>query len=186
MSYCIHCGQPMEADARFCPACGKEAAAPATPAYAPAPYASIAYTPEEQACLDSFHRIMNYERKAWKILGIILTVFGGIFAFFFLLMLVIGAADGDGELVGLAVVYGVFLCPAYLAMGIVGIVCAGKLKKQISQIYTNAAPAFAHCNSVGMIVLSALFNEIALIFVIINFVRAKTNRALMEQILAKQ
>lgn len=37
-----------------------------------------------------------------------------------------------------------------------------------------------HASSVGSIVLAAIFNEIALIFAIINFVTAKTNQQVLE------
>ncbi len=42
------------------------------------------------------------------------------------------------------------------------------------------------CGSVGMIVLGAIFNSIAMAFIIVNFVRTKTNAAAFDRIEAEQ
>ena len=63
-----------------------------------------------------------------------------------------------------------------LAIAIVNLVMASKVSKsRYSEVLTAK-----HAGSVGSIVVAALFNEIALIFVIINFVQAKKNRAVLE------
>ena len=63
-----------------------------------------------------------------------------------------------------------------LAIAIVNLVMASKVSKsRYSEVLTAK-----HAVSVGSIVVAALFNEIALIFVIINFVQAKKNRAVLE------
>ena len=63
-----------------------------------------------------------------------------------------------------------------LAIAIVNLVMASKVSKsRYSEVLTAK-----HAGSVGSIVMAALFNEIALIFVIINFVHAKRNRAVLE------
>ena len=63
-----------------------------------------------------------------------------------------------------------------LAIAIVNLVMASKVSKsRYSEVLTAK-----HAGSVGSIVLAALFNEIALIFVIINFVLAKKHRAVLE------
>ncbi|MBR3988149.1 MAG: hypothetical protein IKK10_02475 [Clostridia bacterium] len=63
-----------------------------------------------------------------------------------------------------------------LAVAIVNLVMASKVGKyRYSEVLT-----VKHAGSVGSIVVAALFNEIALIFVIINFVYAKRNRAILE------
>ena len=64
----------------------------------------------------------------------------------------------------------------YLAVAIVNLVLASKIKKYS----LNADLTVKHAGSVGSIVVAALFNQIALIFVIINFVIAKKNRAVLE------
>lgn len=63
-----------------------------------------------------------------------------------------------------------------LAIAIVNLVMASKVSKsRYSEVLTAK-----HAGSVGSIVVAALFNEIALIFVIINFVLAKKHRAVLE------
>ena len=59
------------------------------------------------------------------------------------------------------------------AVAIVNLVLASRAGKHSR----NEESTIKHAGSVGSIVLAALFNEIALIFVIINFVVAKKNRA---------
>lgn len=61
----------------------------------------------------------------------------------------------------------------FLVYGIVNLVTASKVGKY----RLNPELTVRHAGSVGSIVLAAFFNEIALIFVIINFVIAKKNRA---------
>ncbi len=69
-------------------------------------------------------------------------------------------------------VFGVIL----LAVAIVNLVMSSKIGKyRYSEVLT-----IKHASSVGSIIVAALFNEIALIFVIINFVYAKRNRAALE------
>ena len=63
-----------------------------------------------------------------------------------------------------------------LAIAIVNLVTSSKIGKyRLSDEAT-----VKHAGSVGSIVLAAFFNEIALIFAIINFVIAKKNRAFLE------
>ncbi len=64
-----------------------------------------------------------------------------------------------------------------LAIGIVNLVMASKVGKYRQ----NTELTVKHAGSVSSIVVAALFNEIALIFVIINFVLAKRNRAVLEE-----
>ena len=66
---------------------------------------------------------------------------------------------------------------ALLVVAIVNLVMASKVGKyRYSEVLT-----VKHAGSVGSIVLAAFFNEIALVFVIINFVYAKRNRAVLEE-----
>ena len=70
------------------------------------------------------------------------------------------------------IVFGIIL----LAVAIVNLVMASKVGKyRLSEVLT-----VKHASSVGSIVIAAIFNEIALVFVIINFVIAKKNRAMLE------
>ena len=43
-------------------------------------------------------------------------------------------------------------------------------------------PVIKRCGSVGLIVLAAFFNNLALVFIIINFVRTKTCRHIIDKL----
>lgn len=75
-------------------------------------------------------------------------------------------------------VYLIVFSIIFLAYGIVNLVLASKVGKYRKSDELTVK----HAGSVASIVLAAIFNEIALIFVIINFVYAKRNRAVLEQI----
>ncbi len=62
-----------------------------------------------------------------------------------------------------------------LAIAIVNLCLASRAGKHLK----DSELTIKHAGSVGSIVLAALFNEIALIFVIINFVTAKKNRKIL-------
>lgn len=89
--------------------------------------------------------------------------------------------DGDVAVIagaGIIAVSGFYIglgC-SLLAIAIVNLVMASKVGKYRS----DETLTIKHASSVGSIVMAALFNEIALIFVIINFVVAKKNRAALE------
>lgn len=70
---------------------------------------------------------------------------------------------------------------ACIPCAVVGFIMTAKCNRYLAQFDANPAAAIQRCGSVGMIVLGALFNEIALIFIIINFVRCKSNREALAQ-----
>lgn len=90
--------------------------------------------------------------------------------------------DGDVAVVaGMGVVaigsFYIIFGAVLLAVAIVNLVMASKVGKyRLSEVLT-----VKHASSVGSIVVAAIFNEIALIFVIFNFVIAKKNRAVLEK-----
>lgn len=210
MRYCEHCGQAVNPGARFCTNCGAgfvaapdlseepeivisapiapEREAPAaelpvvaTPAYSiPAEERPVEHNHEipedaqlakEKACLDSFCNFLNWERKMWRIGGILQLV--GAF-----LLLVIGIAASDVESIVNALIY--------LPCGIVSLCLVNQPLRYMKTIYSDARPTVKRCSRVGLIVLSFFFNELAMIFIIINFVRTKSNAPLLESIIARQ
>ena len=54
------------------------------------------------------------------------------------------------------------------------------------RLYVDAKPMIRHCGSVVTIVFAALFNIPALAFILINFVRTKSNAAMLKQIVQRQ
>lgn len=97
----------------------------------------------------------------------------------------------DSADVGIAIAggMGAFLWGFYFGMGlallpiaIVNLVMAKKVGKYRNKIYTDCTDAVNHATSVGSIVLGALFNEYALIAIIINFILTKKNKEVFDRI----
>lgn len=82
----------------------------------------------------------------------------------------------------LFIVYGV----VFLPIAIVNLVIKSKVGKYRDKLYTDCTDGVKHASSVGTIVLGAIFNSIALIFIIINFIFMKRNRETFERIKANQ
>lgn len=82
----------------------------------------------------------------------------------------------------LFIVYGV----VFLPVAIVNLVLKSKVGKYRDKLYTDCTDGVKHASSVGTIVLGAIFNSIALIFIIINFIFMKRNRETFERIKANQ
>lgn len=177
MAFCTNCGCELAAGATFCGNCGTSATA------------LSADLSKEQQFLDTTHKFMRWEKKAWSICGTVYTVLGIIFAAFFSLFSIIFLSLGDDALAlfgGIFFVYALIFGGMFIAVGIVNKINAKKLAGYLEQMHTNLQPTLDRCSSIGMIVLCVFFNEIALIFYIINFVRMKSSKQLIEQILSRQ
>ena len=138
---------------------------------------------EDRDFLVLTYRLLQWERKAWRISGIVFLIIS-----IFLLVcgaLMLPAAGETPDLIIDAVTALVYAI-TYLPVGIVGLIAAGKIPAAVETIYFDARPALTRCSSVGRIVFSALFSGVALIFYLINFIRIKTDRATVERILALQ
>lgn len=85
-------------------------------------------------------------------------------------------------------VFGVYITigAMFLAIAIVNLVMAKKVGKYRKSLYTDCTDALDHSTSVGSIVMGAIFNEYALIAIIINFIVTKKNIAIFERIKANQ
>lgn len=226
MKNCTKCGQAIPDNAKFCTYCGEVAEEAQTSYTSPEQentYYSVPHeqTPQgqredEQKCLDSLSTRLGWERRAWKIVGIVFLILAIFFAVFGSVFLVAGGAviadnasysydyydDGyyydddygyysdniDGEdFVGafglsFGMTYAVVGLIVYLPIAIVNFVMAKKVGKYKAKIYTDCTDAVDHAGSVGSIVLGALFNSIALVFIIINFVLVKNDKAKLERI----
>ena len=155
-AFCTHCGAPMNSDVAIA---------------------------KEKECLDNFYRFFKYERLAWKIPGIVMAVFCAIIGFISLIFLLAGLKEP-------AAIGGAFVSLLYLALflpiAIVNLKMVSKAEYYMDTLYNDVAPMRKRAQSVGMIVLAAFFNEIALIFIIINFVRAKTTKETLNRIELRQ
>lgn len=178
MKYCVHCGHELSDEALFCDNCG----ASVTTQQA-APVGNGLDT--EKQYLDTFYRFFKYERLSWKIGGVVFLILSLFFLGFALLFLTIALARDAEEVAMVAplfILYGL----VFLPVAIVNLKMVKKTEYYMNTLYMDVRPTIERSGSVGMIVLSAFFNEIAMIFIIINFVRTKNNKALLQQIAYRQ
>lgn len=207
MRYCSFCGQPLNPGSAFCHHCGaalktvvpeteetpvvekvvieEPVCEPVVPAAAPKESDAIA---EEKEFLEQTHRLLRWERKAWSITGKVMLIMGIVFAALFFLLGVVYLALGEELIVFSAVffVYALVFGVMIIAIGIVNLKAAGKIPQYTDTLYKDFRAANQRCNSIGMIVLCYFFNTIALVFFVINFVRMKTNKPMIDRILTRQ
>lgn len=164
MKNCPHCNTLMEDNAFYCPACGQRMSEPAA-------------APADSEAFHVFRRNLRHERKCWSIAG---WVWIGITAFFNLYLFSVAGIAGlaseeslaFGIVAAMALLYDLLI---FIPITAVQFVMKSKLDKYVAQIETDPEPAKRRAGSVGSIVLGALFNEVALIFVILNFIHVKRN-----------
>ena len=182
MSFCSTCGTEIAEDAVFCTNCG----------------ATVAENDEhnkkeEQDFLDQTYRLMRWEAKAWRISGTVFIIVGIVYA---ALMFLVGIGSGfavgtDSVEGGIAmattmIVEALVFGFTFGGIGIVSLIAANRIPNYFEGFYTDFTPALDRCGSIGMLVFTALFNEIALIFFLINFIRIKSSRRTIDRILARQ
>ncbi len=169
MKYCTNCGVQMADDARFCVNCGAQVSGSAV---------------MDKACLDQFYQFLKWERLSWKIFGIVWLVLSIVLAACGLIIMVSGAMTGYSYRLDMAVIGIIYLMLGllYLPIAIVNKVMVKKTHDCMKMLYIEPKTVLARCGSVGMIVLAAFFNNVALIFIIINFVRTKTNKEAIDRL----
>jgi ABC-type sulfate transport system permease component len=97
-----------------------------------------------------------------------------------LVLLALAVSDGSDPLETVESVVNLFTVVPTL---VVSIIMMTKTKKLLLPVLACNTEAFKYCNSVSGIVLGALFNEPALVFHIINFVRMKSSKRELDGIL---
>lgn len=203
MRYCTKCGYQLVDTAKFCNYCGApvitSAEAPAAKTeedFSQNPYTETAQSyqqpqyneyqyaqpksdeelqAEEQKLLNLIYRGLSHEAMAWRIGAIAFLIYSALFIFLGLS----GMFDASDSIMDLA--KGIL----YIPVSIIGFVMAGKVNKCKSILYTDCKAALKHYTP-GSIVMGALFNSIAMIFVIVYFVQTKSNAAVIERIKNKQ
>jgi len=183
--FCSKCGSTLDGNERFCSVCGNETGKTCN---------NGSDIKKQKA--ETLARLFRWERKAWKIASIVFLAFAIFFIFVFILAAAVtgigaaaGGSDSEAAFGFLSVyffTYGFVFSSIFLAIAIVGFVSVSKIDKCTENMDTDIAPAFEKANSVGSIVLAALFNEIALVFVIIKFVYVKSNRSVFNAIMEDQ
>lgn len=179
MSYCSNCGCAVNEDVKFCSNCGADInqffAGNNNVPNAP-------YMDKENDFMEKTYRFIRWERKALSITGMTFLIFGIIYTSFCLLMLFISAAaEAPAVFATLFLFYSMF-GTYFIAYGVVNIIARNKADKYLDGTYPYANQAFSRCGSIGMIVFNAIFNNIALIFYVINFVRIKNSTETVESI----
>ncbi|MBE6740230.1 MAG: zinc ribbon domain-containing protein [Ruminococcaceae bacterium] len=175
--FCSKCSAQIPDNSKFCGVCG---------APIQTTYGQTSYTPpvakeytlaEEKESLDNFARFFKYERLAWKIEGIVILVLSCLFAGLGFIFFMAATAEEFFASVGaIYMLYGLLFLP----VAIVNLKMVSRAEHYMNIVYTDAAAVEERAGNVGMIVLAAFFNSIALIFIIINFVRSKTEKDVLK------
>ncbi len=201
MPFCNRCGHGIPVDATVCPSCGEVFSVNTdngaynsqthyntynqTPPPPRAPYES-----EEQAAarrqrlIDNFYLRLKWEHKAWSIMGKVMTIFGGVCAGISLICLIAAIAswsEMSAFFGAYAYVFFIYTI-AVLPLGIVGIIMTGKVKKYMDGLYYDCGPAVTRGESIGMIIFNYLFNGVALVFYLINFIHIKCHKREFEEV----
>lgn len=209
MKQCHICGTANSNNASFCASCGSALGGDSYESVTyPAYSGNSTLTSEEREVIEGMKRNFRREKKSFKIISIIGIVCMSIYACFVLLFAVLfilagstgtwstysslNLASVDPGTAGTYVVSlaMIIYCIVYLVMllpvFIVGLVAAKKIDYYLTTIDNDIEPSRKRATAVGMIVFSAIFNNIAMIFVILNFVYAKRNAKVIESIINKQ
>lgn len=185
MAFCTHCGKSLSEGANFCEGCGK-AVYQEAPTHEVVPV-TVPASEKEQEFLTQTARLLRWERKAWSIAGKAYLILGIVFAAFFGLMAIIFAAiDEVSFLTGIFLVYSLIFGGMFIAIGIVNRKAADRIVYYQERFDRDFKATYKRCDSVGMIIFCYFFNQVSMVFYIINFVRMKCNKALIRQIIDKQ
>lgn len=194
MSYCIKCGKEIEEGASFCSLCGAPVEKEAS---APAPVEPLVFNEEfdreEREFLENTHRLLRWEHKAWSIASKAWIISGIVFAAIFLfiafvglMVAIFGDEFGGGFVVGMGFIYAIIFGGMFIGFGIVSKKAAEKLPQYIDTVYSNFSLAYNRCGNVGMLIFNVILGVVSPIFFIINFVRMKANRDVIERIMKNQ
>ena len=183
MKNCVKCNALIDGNAAVCPVCG-------------APQPTVRTAVDDQV-LSTMERFLRYERTAWKVGGIVLLVFGILFAVLGIVMFVMGIVYGGMAKTDLQapIAFGsIFAGSMYFTMAltvfipeaVINLIMVNKVKYYLDTMYTDVSIARKRCTSVGMIIFGALFNTVAMAFIIVNFVKTRTRSAAFDRIEARQ
>ena len=169
MKYCTKCGTALADQAQFCSGCGSAAGSEQA---------------EKMECMEDFRKFLKWERFSWRLFGIIFLVCSLIILTCALAIIIAGGMTGYSYRLDMAVVgimYGL-MGVLYLPIAIVNLVMAKKAGEYREDLEHDPKPVMERCGSVGLIVLAAFFNNLALVFIIINFVRTKTCKHIIDKL----
>ena len=158
MINCPKCGMQIAETASFCSFCGER--------IAPVTKEDLTET------LNIFKENFRREKISWMIAAIVISAITLLLTMFAFLMIVIGITTAEEAPLAMGIVYLLYpiLFAPIIIVNWVMTVKAGRYERTVTD---DPAGAVERAGNVGIIVVSALFNNIAMIFVIINFVYAK-------------
>lgn len=197
MRYCVNCGNELNEQAHFCENCGTPIPAAAPPVPTAPTQVTVVREPEserDRAFLETTHRLLRWEKKAWHIAGKVWLIFGIIFAavmlLFGMIFTLVGIAENEGFfgsfMGGFFGSYGLTLGGIYIALGIVNKKAAARIDFYLERFYQDFSLIRNRCGNVGMMLFNIFLGTMSPVFFIINFVRIKANRATVERIIANQ
>lgn len=158
MINCPKCGMQIAETASFCSFCGER--------IAPVTKEDLTET------LNIFKANFRREKISWMIAAIVISAITLLLTMFAFLMIFIGITTAEEAFLAMGIVY--LLYPILFApIIVINWVMTVKAGRYESTVTDDPAGAVERAGNVGIIVVSALFNNIAMIFVIINFVYAK-------------
>lgn len=176
MNTCKQCNAPLPENARYCNICGY-------------PVSEEAALREEQEFLNTTHRLLRWEQKAWRICGNVMLAVGAFFAAFYAMFGMIFLLSGDSFGAGLFTVFFIYaqiFGGIFIAVGIIGKLSAKKIPPYLDTMHMNFEATVFRSGSIGMLVFAAFFGEVAFIFFLINFIRLKSNPQLVQRIINRQ
>lgn len=198
MSYCVKCGKEIEKDAAFCTECGApvEKEIPTDPEQNKIPVQSLTFNEEfdreEREFLDNTYKLLRWELKAWSIASKVWIIMGIIYAVVFSIYTIVGIAMSvsdyflGGFFIGFGTAAAILGGGMFIGLGIVSRKASEKLPQYIDTVYTDFSISYKRCGNIGMLIFNVLLGVVSPIFFIINFVRMKANRNVIERILKNQ
>jgi len=182
MKICNNCGKNLTDDARFCGYCGADFSSPTGSPI----YNDDVNISEEQEFMDLTHRLLRWERKAWSITGKVFIIMGIVFAAMFMFFAIIFLAlDDMAVLSGMYFVFSLVYGGLFIGLGIVNKIAADKTVPYLNSFYNDPLTTFTRCGSIGMLVFSFLCGAVSPIFFLINFIRIKSSRRIINRIIAR-
>ena len=202
MSYCTKCGCELTEDAAFCSNCGASVKTE-NPASAPAPVTvptcvvpAVSHEDlgrEEQEFLETTHRLLRWERKAWDIAAKVFLILGIVYAAVFTLVGFIGIvvaiaddAEAGAMMIGMGFAYAAIFGSMFIAYSIISKKASQKIPQYLDSLYTDFSMAYKRCGNVGMLIFCIFCGVVSTVFFIINFVRMKSCRGVIERIMRNQ
>ena len=170
MPVCKTCNSTIPENCRYCGYCGAEILPETDPE-------------EERSCLHHLRRNLRHERVAWRAYGILYLIAGILIHLSAFLLLIVALTDP--LFLFNAVTY-YLMSLVYIAIAIVSLILSKKAWNYSEQVPTNCEAAVQRAGRVGTIVLGAIFNQIALAFIIVNFIHVRTHKDLLDRIIEKQ